>query len=207
MECSILLNVQPWSAKFLGDHIFIEDNGCIPRRHSMPPSPFRLSLSSNDIRNQGREEVLRRVRSFKKTSKGLENKGDFIRKGSSGSVISSGCQVTPADSKDSVIMGTPYRSRLLSSTSNDSGAEYSYASSIAPSYFRVLVLGTSGVGKSALINQFMSSENNGGIDDINGECMAHIHPKILKMFSRSFYHYKKKKIESSITLDCLILKV
>lgn len=164
MECRVYLNVEPAEETgFFCDHIFNED-GSVIRRHSMPPSPFRLSLSSNDIRNP---EVLRRVRSFRTTSKGVINSGDVIRKRGSMSLMpTAGLTVTTSDI-DLSGQGSG-RNRLPSTTSQGSSAEYSFASSGAPSYYRVLVLGSSGVGKSALINQFMSSENN-TTDDPSGK--------------------------------------
>ena len=159
MECPIYLNVEPADNNEIGglyhDHLFV-DEGSGMRRHSMPPSPFRLSLSSNDLRNH---EVLRRVRSFKTTSKGVVNSGDIVRKRGSVSLnVTSGLTITSSESE--LTSPTLTRPRLASTASQASSAEHSYTSSGSPSYYRVLVLGSSGVGKSALINQFMSSENN-----------------------------------------------
>lgn len=159
MDCQVYLHVEPPEGCGLFCDNLYADDGAVMRRHSMPPSPFRLSLSSNDIRNP---EVLRRVRSFKTTSKGVVNSGDVMRKrGSMCLTPTSGLTVTSSDIDLSSSRGTGIgRARLPSTTSQGSSAEYSFASSGAPSYYRVLVLGSSGVGKSALINQFMSSENN-----------------------------------------------
>ncbi|KAL4234229.1 meiosis-specific cyclin Rem1 [Mactra antiquata] len=156
MKCQIYLNVESADGTgFFSDNIY-HDDGSVIRRHSMPPSPFRLSLSSNDIHNP---EVLRRVRSFRTTSKGVVNSGDVIcKRGSMSLMPTTGLTVTSSDidlSGQCIV-----RNRLPSTASQGSSAEYSFASSGAPSYYRVLVLGASGVGKSALINQFMSSENN-----------------------------------------------
>lgn len=158
MECQVYLHVEPpENCGLFCDNLYVDD-GAVMRRHSMPPSPFRLSLSSNDIRNP---EVLRRVRSFKTTSKGVVNSGDIMRKrGSMCLTPTSGLTVTSSDIDLSTSKGIGTgRARLPSTTSQGSSADYSFASSGAPSYYRVLVLGSSGVGKSALINQFMSSEN------------------------------------------------
>ena len=166
-ECQVYLHVDPPdSCGFYCDNLYADD-GAVMRRHSMPPSPFRLSLSSNDIRNP---EVLRRVRSFKTTTKGVVNSGDILRKrGSMSLTPTSGLTVTSSeiDLTASKPLGMG-RARLPSTTSQGSSAEYSFASSGAPSYYRILVLGSSGVGKSALINQFMSSDNN-TTDDPSGE--------------------------------------
>lgn len=160
MECPIYLNIEPAdnndNVGMYCDHLYVDDGSAGMRRHSMPPSPFRLSLSSNDLRNP---EVLRRVRSFKTTSKGVVNSGDILRKrGSVSLTVTSGLTITSSDLELS--SPTLSRPRLPSTTSQASSAEHSFCSSGSPSYYRVLVLGSSGVGKSALINQFMSSENN-----------------------------------------------
>lgn len=158
MECPISLSIEPAeNNEYFCDNLYVDD-GTVMRRHSMPPSPFRLSLSSNDVRNS---EALRRVRSFKTTSKGVVNSGDVFRK--KGSVclnVSSGLAVT---SSDIDLATAKSRVRLPSNTSQGS----SYASSGAPSYFRVLVMGCTGVGKTALIKQFISSETNVA-DEPNG---------------------------------------
>lgn len=150
----MFLQVEPAEdTGFYCDNLYVDD-GAVMRRHSMPPSPFRLSLSSNDINNP---ECLRRVRSFKTTSKGVINRGDVIKKrGSMTLTPTSGLAVVSSD----IDLTSMHRTRLPSTTSQGSSAEYSFCSSGAPSYYRVLVLGSSGVGKSALINQFMSSETH-----------------------------------------------
>ena len=138
------------------------------RRHSMP-SPFRLSLSSNDIRRDDEQgESIRRVRSFKTTSKGLVNSGDFLRKRSSETIMYSGCAITHG-SQEMPVSPNLKRDRAPSTTSEDSGAGYSLTSSCAPSYFRILVLGATGVGKSSLTNQFMSSEHIGVVNESCGK--------------------------------------
>lgn len=171
MDCQIYLHVEPPDGCGLFcDNLYTDDGA--GRRHSMPPNPFRLSLSSNDIRNP---EILRRVRSFKTTSKGVVNSGDVIRKRGSMSITpTSGLTVTSSDIDLSVAgrgLGIG-RARLPSTTSQGSSAGYSLASSGAPSYYRVLVLGSSGVGKSALINQFMSSENSVTDDPTGNHCFV-----------------------------------
>ena len=140
----------------------------VVRRHSMP-SPFRLSLSSNDIRrDDDKGDIIRRVRSFKTTSKGLVNSGDFLRKRGSETIMFSGCTVT-LGCQDTPVSPVRKRERAPSTTSEDSGAGHSLTSSCAPSYFRILVLGASGVGKTSLTNQFMSSENTGVNNDHSGK--------------------------------------
>ena len=170
MECPIFFNVEPadndTTCSYYCDNLFVDESSAM-RRHSMPPSPFRLSLSSNDVSNP---DALRRVRSFKTTSKGVINSGDVIRKRGSVSLnVTAGLTVTSSDIDLNASLRE--RSRLPSVTSQTSSTGHSHASSGAPSYYRVLVLGSPGVGKTALINQFMSSENNTS-DDQHGRLKA-----------------------------------
>ena len=145
------------------------------RRHSMP-SPNRLSISFNDIRSSEQDETLRRVRSFKTTAKGMVNNGDVFSTKDSGSIVWSGCTITGDNIDLTFETKTPpqSRKRTPSTTSQDSGTGYSLSSSGAPSYFRVLVLGSPGVGRTALTNQFMSSDNKGTTDDFGKFLNTHL---------------------------------
>lgn len=188
MECPVYLNIEPADPSdpcgLYNNTLFVDD-GAGMRRHSMPPSPFRLSLSSNDIRNP---EVLRRVRSFKTTSKGVINSGDIFKKrGSVSLAVTAGLAITSSDLELS--SPTQPRPRLPSTASQASSAGHSFASSGSPSYYRVLVLGSSGVGKSALINQFMSSENNTS-DDPGGKTLLFIDFLLVKRSQLPIWHLK-----------------
>lgn len=95
-------------------------------------------------------------RSFKMTSKGLVNHGDSLKRRSTHSLMSSGSAATDASEQ---------RHRTLSVASQESNGVLSGNSSCCPpSYFRVVLLGAVGVGKSALIRQFMTSEYKGTFD-------------------------------------------
>ncbi|XP_071091710.1 ras-related protein Ral-A-like [Haliotis cracherodii] len=128
-----------------------------PRSDSVPQIYLSVADSDNDIRTENAYDDsnsahqgggLCRVRSFKKTSKGVLNVGDKFKSKSTNSLKSGGSFINlhETDKKPS---------RTTSMTSMDSGA------SSAPSFFRVMVLGSDGVGKSTLIRQFMTSENLG----------------------------------------------
>lgn len=128
-----------------------------PRSDSVPQIYLSVADSDNDIRTENAYDDsnsahqgggLCRVRSFKKTSKGVLNVGDKFKSKSTNSLKSGGSFISlhETDKKPS---------RTTSMTSMDSGA------SSAPSFFRVMVLGSDGVGKSTLIRQFMTSENLG----------------------------------------------
>ena len=118
-----------------------------PRTNSMPNCPIYLSLPDVISQLSVPDYDLCRVRSFKKTSKGLVNHGDTVRKMSINSLMSSGNAVTES----------LQRQRTLSITSAESVCNSS-SSSTAPSYFRVAILGTNGVGKTSLRRQMMTSE-------------------------------------------------
>ena len=95
-----------------------------------------------------------RLRSFSTTSKGIViNRGDSVRSRSTNSVCSSeGEQLPPAHS-----------SRTSSTHSRESFGLVPVIS------FRVTVLGAAGVGKTAITQQFMTSEYLGGFDTSIGE--------------------------------------
>ncbi|XP_033754460.1 uncharacterized protein LOC117337543 [Pecten maximus] len=115
--------------------------------------PSYLSVSFDDVRDgrENKDASIRRVRSFKTTSKGVVNRGDSFRK--KGGRNSGSTNIT--HSRDNVGHGggstrpfplmTP---RVATQTSISGNA----------SYFKVLVLGATGVGKSSITQQFMTSE-------------------------------------------------
>ncbi|XP_060563398.1 GTP-binding protein GEM-like isoform X7 [Ruditapes philippinarum] len=92
-------------------------------------------------------ETLRRVRSFKTTSKGLVNRGDSFE--------------TKRASPPNTI---GYKGETLDITQNSIIAESDFPkletthSGFVHNYLRVLFTGAEGVGKSAIIDQFMTSE-------------------------------------------------
>lgn len=131
-----------------------------PRTNSMPPCPSRRQRHASDgssTQEKEPKESLCRVRSFKMTSKGLVNHGDSFKRRSTHSLMSTGSANTDQSGE--------HRPRTLSVASQDStGVISGSGSCIPPSYFRVALLGASGVGKSALIKQFMTSEYRGTFD-------------------------------------------
>ena len=121
------------------------------RRESFPPNTF-LSISYDDVRHrEGKESSLRRVRSFKTTTKGVVNRGDSFRK--KGGRISG----TTRDKK-------AYEPLILSQPRVTPPPEVLPVIPVFPddhtsgSYFKVVVLGATGVGKSMITQQFMTSE-------------------------------------------------
>lgn len=142
------------------------DTDRLIRRSSLPsssPNLLSVSTSDNDIRDRElKDRPIRRVRSFKTTSKGaVVNRGDSFR------------TKTPAEDAN---LFTPGEQQSLEKI-NSSHGNISHKNQIIPeplpsSYFKVLMLGSSGVGKSALTTQFLTSEYIGAFDTVNGECFT-----------------------------------
>lgn len=92
---------------------------------------------------------LRRVRSFKTTSKGLVNRGDsFKSRKTSASEYSRSSRDSPESEDNGTDLQKDYLIPKVTMTKSED----------QNNYFRVLMLGTEGVGKSSIINQFMTSE-------------------------------------------------
>jgi Rad/Gem-related GTP binding protein 1 len=98
-------------------------------------------------------ESLRRVRSFKTTSKGLINRGDSLKLNISGVHNSPGLRKKTIDAEPSI--------KDICQHSVDHVEIPNVVSendSCFQGYFRVLITGAEGVGKSSIIDQFMTSE-------------------------------------------------
>ncbi|XP_070182346.1 vitellogenin-1-like [Littorina saxatilis] len=133
------------------------------RRNSMPnvcnnllnvPGTSGSSSSGGDASPDGKDTRIRRVRSFKTTSKGaVVNRGDSFKKKSTHSLMSTGSTVT--DNEARARFGSGNNNSLLKTQygrGEDGGAG-------APAYFRVYLMGDAGVGKTSLAIQFLTSEN------------------------------------------------
>ncbi|KAL7640309.1 UNVERIFIED_CONTAM: hypothetical protein RMT77_009723 [Armadillidium vulgare] len=114
-----------------------------PRVSSLPEKPY----------NPRATDELYRLRNFSITSKGVINRGDSLisRKSRSNNSI---CSTTSRNSSRSGRSGerSPFEGSCCGSSYVSSDA------SIEVKKFRVVLLGESGVGKSALVHQFMTSE-------------------------------------------------
>lgn len=86
-------------------------------------------------------EGLRRVRSFKTTSKGLVNRGDSFK---------TKCDLTGVANRNKETVNTTNNYEIPTLITTESECEHRY--------FRVLFAGAEGVGKSSIIDQFMTSE-------------------------------------------------
>ncbi|XP_060062721.1 GTP-binding protein GEM-like [Ylistrum balloti] len=132
-----------------------------PRRNSMPSRARHQILSSsfNDLFDNTENEQpqsLRRVRSFKTTSRGVVNRGDSYKKKSSKDVLASGVTIRDENPELQNLDNHSNRSTPKISTST--------CSDDIPKYYQVVVLGSDGVGKTALTDQFMTSEYIGPTD-------------------------------------------
>ncbi len=108
-----------------------------------------------------------RVRSFTSTSRGIVNTGDTFRRK----------RVESFGSEDSYSERVTARRNTWSSQNQSSGYS-SLASSLdaeCPVPFRVIVLGSLGVGKTSLIRQFMTSEYMGHTDINPGKILGDGH--------------------------------
>ena len=153
-----------------------------PRRSSLPsPSRQLLSVSFEDVNRPKEPEPLQRVRSFKTTTKGgIINRGDSFKR-SRNSITSTGSNRSNRtnDTGHSVPLD---RKRLGSSTSKDSGTAASTSSSSdTPSVYSVAVIGKDGVGKTSLVNQFMTSEFIAFEND-NGKLFIHFNMQTNVLF-------------------------
>ena len=126
-----------------------ESRGNMPRRNSMPSVAHHL-LTVPDGENvpspEGKVARLQRVRSFKTTSKGVVNRGDSFKKKSTHSLMSTGA------------VNDTERSRLRQGGAARGSRHSNNSNSNAPQYFKVIILGDKGVGKSTLTRQFLTSD-------------------------------------------------
>lgn len=121
------------------------------RRSSLPSSsPNLLHFFTNDDARDckdSRDPHLRRVRSFKTTNKGVVNRGDSVRRGrTSRNGSDEHTRYTPSPRPTS--HHVPFEIKVENSSDN----------AAVTSYYKVVVLGAHGVGKSSITQQFMTSE-------------------------------------------------
>ncbi|XP_071172967.1 ras-related protein O-RAL-like [Mytilus edulis] len=116
------------------------------RRNSLPiTAEMALSGSFTDHLVHKRQRV-KKVRSFRMTSKGIKNDIENERRQSNASIYSA------------VSQKELFRKRLSSEVSDDSAICCGCSSTSSTGYYRVCVMGADAVGKTALTNQFMTSD-------------------------------------------------
>ncbi len=100
------------------------------------------------------------VRSFTTSARGLINRGDSFKRISMSSVASDGGSQGSGTGEGS------NRSRAVSVNSTGSASQ---ASSTGHTVYKVMIMGDHGVGKTAVIQQFMTSDYMGAIDTSFGK--------------------------------------
>ncbi|XP_046375182.1 GTP-binding protein Rit2-like [Haliotis rufescens] len=140
---------------------------------------YTVPCSFPDISASDDESRLCRVRSFKTTSKGIVNRGDSFKKRSTNSLMSAGSIL---DNEKQRLTSTSSDVSDISQLSTMSMCTtLSIGSSIAPSYYRIALLGASGSGKTSLIRQCLTSEftssyettsHDSDIEDDNTMCVV-----------------------------------
>ena len=100
-------------------------------------------------------DVHRRVRSFKTTSKGLINRGDDVKVSSNKFVQR---DLMPCQSNENS-NGLRTGFKKYNIPTRDTGkAQAAKTENCDNSYFTVFIMGAAGVGKSTIVEQFMTSE-------------------------------------------------
>lgn len=136
-----------------------------PNLQYLSPHPFPSSSSSPCGHDH---DEFYTIRSFSTTSKGqLVNRGDSWRSRSTNSVLSSGSGSNTELTHLSEASSQCSLSREGSGELGNSGGTESPAPSAMP--YRVLMLGSAGVGKSSLTEQFSTSEYLGTFGPSIGE--------------------------------------
>lgn len=143
-----------YKSGFRAKQIALEDD---KRRNSLPIATEMVISGSFDSHHDGKKKQIRRVRSFRMTTKGIKTDIEDERRYSNASIYSTLSQ------KDC------FRKSLSSETSEDSAICGGCSSTSSTGYYRVCVMGADAVGKTALTNQFMSSEFLSSYDFENGK--------------------------------------
>lgn len=147
---SKLRNDSPYNSKEIEIKVPYREE-YMKRRGSLPSSstPNLHQLSNEDLQDNSKDRLptVRRVRSFKTTSKGIVNRGDSFRK--------RGDRNTSTERIRYAYTPSPRPNRRVPLE-----VQVEKTRDVAPevSYFKVVVLGSTGVGKTAITHQFMTSE-------------------------------------------------
>lgn len=147
------------------------DDVSLGQRRSSMPNVAENFLSVPHHHGAYAESKLRRVRSFKTTSKGVVvNRGDSFKKKSTHSLMSTGSAITEAtrqlqqqQQQQQLFLHQQqqHQQHLLDSNSP-------YVVDVPPpipTYYRVIMMGSAGCGKSQMTKQFMTSDYVDGYED------------------------------------------
>lgn len=129
----------------------------LPNKNGYQRPQFLSPPISAHFENQDDSDWYR-LRNFVTTSKGIINRGDSYKSRSSNSIVSSGSSISEV-----------HQLSRASSFMSQGSTNNSVASSVCAPPYRVLVVGSQAVGKTAITQQFMTSEYMGDIDDTFGK--------------------------------------
>lgn len=129
------------------------------RRNSEPMTPILPGLLT--VPGDHGEQLVR-VRSFKTTSKGVINRGDSFRRASKGNVP----PISLSKSDNALYKPT------APAESNKDRPSAKVSETPCSNCYKVAVVGADGVGKTALTQQFLTSENNFFNDSPTGKCIT-----------------------------------
>ncbi|CAC5423998.1 unnamed protein product [Mytilus coruscus] len=123
-----------------------EIDGIRPRTSSLPTkNNYRRPLIKNLRTNyEDQDHDLYRLRTFEMTSKGIVNRGDSIKSRSTNSIVSS--------------EGDGNTLSIGSSSCSQNSLANSEGSLQRPKPYKIVILGALGVGKSTIVQQFLTSE-------------------------------------------------
>lgn len=116
------------------------------RRNSLPLSTEIAVHGPRGERLEEKRQKIKRVRSFKMTSKGIKNDIEDERRLSTASIHST------------ISQRDIFRKRHSSEVSEDSAICSGCSSTSSSGYYRICIMGADAVGKTALANQFMKSD-------------------------------------------------
>ncbi|KAJ9580308.1 hypothetical protein L9F63_004024, partial [Diploptera punctata] len=180
---------------------------CLPQQRSRVAS----------MPNTGVEEEYYRLRHFSITGKGVVNRGDSLksrRSRSNNSVTSSNSShstelLTAAVGGAVTGGGSSYPgSARTSATTSLASSRESSTSNPGPTTFRVVMLGSAAVGKSSLINQFMTSEYLHAYDtslDLSGYQLLIESANVKWLGIKLTALYSKQNLKSSDSMTPLFL--
>lgn len=185
------------------------------RRNSMPSSTSRharLSSSFNNLCNSSGSDVtdyqdsVRRVRSFKTTSKGVVNRGDsYKRKKEKHAILCSGIvrDESPEVSSSDIHGFGGSGSRLSCHSGSSRSSPIDIREPEPVSCYNVVVLGPTGVGKTSLTDQFMTSEYIGASGNGAGE--YHFVRFIISSQSVRVMYFQPLSPSLGMTRDSLVM--
>ena len=138
----------------------LKDDRLGRRRSSMPNVTENLLTVPNADGADANNSRLRRVRSFKTTSKGVINRGDSFKKKSTHSLMSSGSANAEQRQAQQLLANQMAAANAAAGVTPEL-----LAVPPVPTYYRVMMMGGEGTGKSQIAKQFMTSDFLAGTEE------------------------------------------